>query len=101
MKEYTDSNFETFIAGKSCLVKFGAEWCAPCKTVKPVLENVAADTGVDVYEIDIDSHGAVASLLGIRGVPTVIAFKDGTPVAQLVGAYDEESYKELAEKVQE
>lgn len=98
MKEFSEANFVEFISDKSCLVKFGAEWCGPCKAVKPALEKVEEDTGIEVYDVDIDVHSDVATAYGIRSIPTTMAFKNGNPVDQLVGAYGEDAYKGLAEK---
>jgi thioredoxin len=99
MMEYADSDFAEFIASKTCLVKFGAEWCGPCRVVAPTLEKVEKETGITVYDVDIDAYSNVAAEYGIRSIPTIIAFKDGNPIDALVGSYDESVYKEFAEKV--
>jgi thioredoxin 1 len=83
----------------NCLLKFEAEWCMPCKALKPVLESVAVSTGVQVLSVDIDAHQELATKFGIRGVPTVFAIKEGSPVKMLVGAKQEADYIEMAELV--
>jgi thioredoxin 1 len=84
---------------KTGLVKFGATWCGPCKAVKPALEAVKLETNVELLEVDIDEDQDLASQFGIRGVPTVLAFKDGNLVGQLVGAKTKEDYLELVNKL--
>lgn len=100
MKSITE-NFAEFISNKSCLVKFGAEWCGPCRVVKPVLEAVENDTGVEVFDVDIEENSDAAISYGIRNIPAVIAFKNGQPVEQLVGAFGKDAYLQLVDKVKE
>lgn len=95
MKTVTDRNE---IVG-SCIIKFGASWCAPCRAVKPVLEKVEASTGTTILDIDIDESEDIAQQFGIRSVPTVLALKDGQPVGMVVGAKSESAYLELIEKI--
>jgi len=83
----------------NCLLKFEASWCTPCKVIKPVLEKVSEDTGVEVISLDIDDHSELATQFNIRGVPTVIAIKNGAPFRILVGAKKEADYIEVAEIV--
>ena len=99
MKDYSETNFAEFISNKSCLVKFGADWCGPCKAIKPALEKVETEMGIDVYDVDIDIHNEVAASYGIRSIPTTMAFKEGLLVGEIVGAFNMSAYKELAEKV--
>jgi thioredoxin 1 len=85
-----DVNFENEVlkSDKPVLIDFAATWCGPCKLIAPMIEELANET-VGTYKIaklDIDEAPATASKLGIRGVPTVVAFKDGKEVARHVGA---------------
>ena len=70
------------------LVDFWAEWCGPCKTIAPVLEELASEyTGrVAIAKLNIDDHQDAAEKFNIRGIPTLILFKNGEPEATKVGA---------------
>lgn len=67
---------------KPVLVDFYADWCAPCRAMKPVLEDLKAQMGDDIsiYKIDVDQHQMLAERYSIRSIPTLILFKDGKPV---------------------
>ena len=67
---------------KPVLVDFYADWCAPCRAMKPVLEDLKSQMGEDVaiYKIDVDQNQMLAERYGIRSIPTLILFKDGKPV---------------------
>lgn len=82
----------------SCLLKFGAEWCAPCRAIKPVLDRVASSTGVTIVDVDIDESPELVETFGVRGVPTVFAIKDGKTVDMIVGAVGESKFLEMAQK---
>lgn len=70
------------------LVDFWAEWCGPCKTIAPVLEELALEyTGrVAIAKLNVDDHPDAAEKFNIRGIPTLILFKNGEPEATKVGA---------------
>ena len=70
------------------LVDFWAEWCGPCKMIAPALEEIAAEYAgkVTVAKVNIDENPMSPSTYGVRGIPTMILFKDGKPVATKVGA---------------
>lgn len=83
----------------TCLLKFSADWCGPCKAVVPVLEKVIENTGVTVYDIDIDADPETAQKFGVRSIPTVIAVRGGEVIDALVGASSQDVYEALANRV--
>jgi len=86
-------------AGAPVLVDFYADWCSPCKLVAPLVDEVAqAHVGkLLVAKVDTDHAPAVAQRLGIRGIPTLILFKNGSEVARSVG-FEPERVRALAEE---
>jgi thioredoxin 1 len=90
IKHVSDSTFDTEVikSATPVLVDYWAEWCGPCKMIAPVLEDVAKSYAgrLTVAKLDIDANPAVTTKYGIRGIPTLILFKDGQVHAQKVGA---------------
>ncbi len=88
--EITDSNFdqEVLKAETPVLVDFWAEWCGPCRMVGPVVEELAGDYEgkVKVGKVDVDSNPQISMKYGIRSIPSLLIFKDGEVVDQIVGA---------------
>ena len=88
-KEVTDTNFEQEViqAGKPVLVDFWAPWCGPCRMVAPVVEELAEeyDGKVDFFKLNTDDNPNTTVKYGIRSIPTLLVFKNGEPVGQIVG----------------
>ena len=102
-KNVTDENFETEVlkATKPTLVDFWAEWCGPCKMVSPIVEELSEEyTGkIKVTKLDVDSNPQTAASFGIRGIPTLLMFKDGAAVDQIVGAVPKTTLKERLDQI--
>ena len=90
IKHVSDATFDEVVIASSVpvLVDYWAEWCGPCKMIAPILEEVDKDYAgkVQVAKLDVDSNQAVAAKYGIRGIPTLMLFKNGASVATKVGA---------------
>ncbi|MCA1653998.1 MAG: thioredoxin [Sphingomicrobium sp.] len=89
-KSVTDQSFANDVLGSSTpvLVDFWAEWCGPCRMIAPALEEISGALGdkVNIVKINIDENPDTPGKYGVRGIPTMLLFKDGQPIAQKVGA---------------
>jgi len=95
----TDTSFEEEVinAKVPVLVDYWAEWCGPCKMIAPVLEEVADafEGKVKVCKLDVDENKEAAQKYGIRGIPTLMVFKDGEAQATKVGALSKTQLEEF------
>jgi thioredoxin 1 len=90
MKQVSDQSFSEDVlkASGPVLVDFWAEWCGPCKQIAPSLEEIAKELGdkITVAKVNIDENPQTPTQYGVRGIPTLIIFKDGQVAAMKVGA---------------
>jgi thioredoxin 1 len=93
--ELNDANFDKEVnaSDKPVLVDFGATWCGPCKILAPIVEKLADEFAgkYKVCKVDIDEAPTVAAKFGIKGVPTVLVFKNGQKTGQHVGVTNKET----------
>jgi thioredoxin 1 len=94
---FTDQNFEAEVlkSTEPVLVDFWAEWCAPCRMVAPVIEQINLEYAgaVKVGKLDVDASPVISAQLGVMSIPTIILFKDGVAIQRMVGFQPKPSLK--------
>ncbi|HEV2418605.1 MAG TPA: thioredoxin [Terriglobia bacterium] len=102
MMEFTDQNFDEQVlkSAKPVLVDFWAPWCAPCRMMAPTVEAVAGEYAerAIVGKLNVDDNQGVAGKYNIRGIPTLLLFKDGQVAEQVVGATSKDAVKKMLDK---
>ncbi|CCG39702.1 thioredoxin TrxA [Magnetospirillum molischianum] len=101
MKNVTDASFEAEVLNASgpVLVDFWAEWCGPCRQIAPALEELATqlEGKITVAKLNIDENPATPGKFGVRGIPTLMIFKNGAAAATKVGALQKSKLFEWVE----
>ncbi|NBB81986.1 MAG: thioredoxin TrxA [Alphaproteobacteria bacterium] len=99
----SDASFDQDVlkADKPVVVDFWAEWCGPCKMIAPALEELAGELGdqITVAKVNIDENPQTPSQYGVRGIPTLMVFKDGQVAATKIGAVPKGALKQWIESV--
>ncbi len=95
VKQITESEFQSSINSSAVvLVKFGAEWCQPCKALAPILQQVAEE-GHTVVELDADECPDLSIQYKVRGLPTMIVFRNGQPAERALGVLPKDKILEM------
>ena len=102
VKDVSDNNFEADVlrSDRPVLVDFWAQWCAPCRMLAPTVEAVAekyAETAT-VVKLNVDDNPQVSQRFGIKGIPTLILFKNGKEEERVVGATSKEAISRMIDK---
>ena len=98
----TDDNFDEQIrkVPEPVLVDFWAEWCGPCKMLAPSLEQISEEMAgqIHIAKVNVDENGDLVNRFGIRSIPTLVLFRDGRVVDQMVGNAPKEQVRRLLQK---
>ncbi|MDH5638191.1 MAG: thioredoxin [Nitrospinota bacterium] len=100
--KFTDGDFEQSVlkADKLTIVDFWAEWCAPCRMIAPTLEELAGEypEQVSIGKLNVDENAQTATKYGIRSIPTLLFFKDGAVLKQVVGVRSKAELKQVIDQ---
>lgn len=96
--ELNNDNFTSATESGLILVDFWAEWCGPCQAAMPILAEFEKTTGVTVGKVDVDAQPDLASQFRVMSIPTLIIFKDGKAVEQMIGVQQLDTLTSLVEK---
>ncbi len=100
---FTDSNFNEEVVSSElpALVDFWAEWCAPCKSIAPTVEELAGEyqSKVKIGKLNVDENPKTATQFGIRGIPTLLLFKEGKVIQQMVGVKSKTEIQKVLDNI--
>ncbi len=101
IKDLTDKNFQHQVKNDISLVDFWASWCVPCKMMAPVLNELADEvgSGVQVCKVNVEQYQSLASKYGIRGIPTMLLFRDGKEINRFVGVKSKDFLLDHIQKI--
>jgi thioredoxin 1 len=101
--EVTDATFEAEVlnSDKPAIIDFWAEWCAPCRAIAPIIQQLGETYGdqVKIVKMDIDANPSTPGQYGVRAIPTVLAFQGGQVVEQLQGARPKSDFEAMVRKL--
>src|SRR4030043_1201809 len=99
----TDQSFKQEVLDSKLpvLVDFWAQWCAPCRIIEPIVEELASEYQgkIKIGKLDVDANGQTAQSYGVMSIPSLIIFKNGQPVKTMIGAQSKDNYKREIESV--
>lgn len=100
VKQISDATFSNEIEAGIVLVDFWAPWCGPCKIIAPILDELSAEIGdaAKIVKINVDDNPESASKYNVMSIPTLLVFRDGQLVDQMVGVQPKEKLKAVIEK---
>ena len=103
IRETVDATFQRDVldvAGRPILVEYWAEWCQPCKLQQPIISNVMVHYGdkLSVFRLDVDNNPQTTQRYGIKGIPTLIVYRDGKEVERVVGVVSKDATIKMIDK---